>query len=171
MKNSVLILLVFTASFLLTSCDSYKSKYAFRFGNDGLIYFTHNNKLYNGIVLDTADVIIQFQVINGKKYGLFKSTYLNGKIEKSGFILNNKNEGLWEYYYPDGQLETQGVFEYNKPEGKWISYYRNGNKKCEGIYKDGEQEGIWVYYDKEGNITFKIIYQDGEFVDLLQRFV
>ncbi len=171
MKNSVIILLLFTASFLLTSCGNYNSKYAFRFGDDGLIYFAHNDKLFTGTVRDTANVIIQFQVINGKKYGLFKSTYLNGQIEKSGFILNNKNEGLWEYYYPDGQLESEGVFENNKPEGKWTSYYGNGNKKCEGIYKDGKEEGVWIYYDEEGNITYKIIYQDGEFVDLLQKFV
>lgn len=170
MKNFLIFILLLTASSLmLTSCGNYKSKYAFRFGDDGLIYFAHNDKLYTGTVLDTGNVIIQFQVINGKKYGLFESRYLNGQVEKSGFILNNNNEGLWEYYYEDGQLESEGVFENNRPEGKWISYYENGNKKSEGDYINGQQHGIWRYFDKNGDIINEIIYDQGDFEDLVKR--
>jgi antitoxin component YwqK of YwqJK toxin-antitoxin module len=154
---------------MLTSCGHYKSKYAYRFGTDGLIYFAHNDKLYTGTVLDTADVIIQFQVVNGKKNGLFKTSYLDGQIEKSGYVYNNDNEGEWKYYYPDGQIESEGYFNNNLPEGNWISYYENGNKKSEGKYMKGQQHGVWIYYDKNGNITLEIIYDTGDFKDLVKR--
>ena len=163
-------LLIATFSILLTSCGRYTSKYSYRFGNDGLIYYSTNDKLYTGTVLDTADVIIKYQVVNGKKNGSFTTYYLDGHIEKSGYIVNNENMGEWKYYYPNGQIESEGNFENNVPEGKWISYYRNGNKKCEGTYKDGKQQDIWLYYNDKGDIINSVIFLDGEFVDLQERF-
>lgn len=161
---------ILSFSFILTSCGNYNSKYDYRWGNDGLIYNINNDKLFTGNVRDTSNVIIEFQVVNGKKNGLFESYYLDGQIEKSGFILNDNNEGLWEYYYPNGQLESEGNFDNNLPEGKWISYYSNGNKKCEGSYKQGKQDKVWIYYDGEGNVINMIIYEDGKFVDIQNRF-
>lgn len=164
-------LLIAILSILFTSCGKYTSKYSFRWGEDGLIYNSNNNKLFTGTVLDTVDVIIEFQVINGKKNGSFKTFYLDGQIEKSGLVINNENEGRWQYYYPNGQIESEGKFEDNVPEGKWISYYENGYKKCEGIYKDGKQQGSWIYYDKKGKIINMILYEEGKFIDLQERFV
>jgi antitoxin component YwqK of YwqJK toxin-antitoxin module len=163
-------LFIITFSFILTSCGRYTSKYAYRWGEDGLIYNSDNGNLYTGTVLDTADVIIEFQVVNGKKNGTFTTYYLDGQVEKSGHIINNDNFGLWKYYYPDGQIESEGRYENNIPEGEWISYYPNGIKKCEGIYIHGKQEDTWRYYDLNGNTTNIILFQDGEFVERLQIF-
>jgi antitoxin component YwqK of YwqJK toxin-antitoxin module len=170
MKKTIAVFFVLaTFSFLLTSCGRYTSKYGYRWGDDGLIYNSNNDKLFTGTVLDTADVIIKFQVVNGRKNGVFTTYYLDGQIEKSGYVVNNENIGDWKYYYPEGQLESEGSFESNVPEGKWISYYPNGNKKCEGIYKNGKQQGIWIYYNKTGKIIYNVIFQDGEFIDLQDR--
>ncbi len=163
-------LLIITLSFLLTSCGKYNSKYAYRWGNDGLIYNSDNDNLYTGTVLDTADVIIEFQVVNGKKNGTFTTYYLDGQVEKSGHIIDNDNFGLWKYYYPNGQIESEGRYENNIPEGKWTSYYPSGIIKCEGIYINGKQEDTWIYYDLNGNTTNIILFQDGEFVERLQIF-
>lgn len=165
------LLLIITSSFILTSCGKYTSKYAYRWGDDGLIYNSNNNKLYTGTVLDTADVIIEFQVVKGKKNGTFRTYYLDGQVEKTGFVVNNENIGTWKYYYPDGQMESEGNFEDNKPDGEWVSYYLNGNKKSEGSYRAGEQDGIWTFYDESGEIVNQVIYQDGKFIDLEKRFV
>jgi len=164
-------LLSITLSLALTSCGRYTSKYGYRWGEDGLIYYAHNDKLYTGTVLDTADVIIKFQVVNGRKNGYFTSYYLDGQIEKSGFVINDENVGVWKYYYSGGQLESEGSFDDNIPEGKWISYYPNGSKKCEGDYKKGKQQGNWLYYNEKGETIYRAIFSDGEFVDLQERFV
>lgn len=163
-------LLIAVFSLLLTSCGRYTSKYSYRFGEDGLIYNSTNDNLYTGTVLDTADVIIKFQVVNGKKNGSFTTYYLDGQVEKSGYVIDNDNIGVWKYYYPDGQIETEGSFENNIPEGRWISYYTNGNKKCEGTYRNGKQQDIWLYFNDKGDIINKVIFCDGEFVDLQERF-
>ena len=78
-------LLIITTSFILTSCGTYESKYAYRWGEDGLIYNSHNDKLFTGTVLDTADVIIEFQVVNGKKNGTFR-TLLLGRPDRKDRI-------------------------------------------------------------------------------------
>jgi len=171
MKNSIIILLAAASlSIILTSCSSYTSRYSFKFGEDGLIYNSSDGKLFTGTVKDTADVVIEFQVVNGRKNGFFKTTYLNGKIEKFGYVINNDNVGEWKYYYPAGEIESQGSFQNNVPEGKWISYYRNGNKKCEGIYRKGKQEDVWIYYNENGDVINRIVFGDGEFIDLLDKY-
>lgn len=163
------LLLIITSSFILTSCSRYTYKYAYRWGNDGLIYNSNNNELYTGTVLDTADVIIEFQVVDGRKNGTFKTFYPDGQVEKSGYVINNDNEGSWEYYYPTGQLESEGKFVNNLPEGKWISYYPNGNKKSEGFYKRGKQDEAWIYYNEQGGVINIVIYENGEFLELERR--
>lgn len=111
MKNSMIILLAaILSTTILTSCSSYKYRYSFKFGEDGLIYNSRNGNLFTGTIKDTADVVIEFQVVNGKKNGFFKTSYLNGQVEKFGHKVNNDNVGEWTYYYPDGQIESQGVF-------------------------------------------------------------
>lgn len=172
MKNLKIIFLILSASsILLTSCSSKKSKFDFRFGSNGLFYNYNNNQLYTGTVIDTAGVVIKFEVVNGEKNGAFKTYYLNGQIEKSGHILNNKNVGVWKYYFPNGQLESKGKFENNLAEGKWISYYSNGSKNCEGNYKNGKQEDEWFYYNEEGKLINILLFKDGKFIDYLFRTI
>ena len=163
-------LLIASLSFLFTSCGKYTSKYSFRWGHDGLIYNSNNDKLFTGTVLDTADVIIEFHVVNGIKNGAFTTYYLDGQIEKSGYVINNENIGKWKYYYPNGQIESEGSFEKSVPVGKWTSFYPSGNKRCEGIYRNGKQENIWNYYNDKGELINMVLYRDGKFIDLQERF-
>ncbi len=145
-------LLIITSSFILTSCGEYTSKYAYRWGDDGLIYNSHNDKLFTGTVLDTADVIIEFQVVNGKKNGTFRTYYLDGQIEKTGYVVNNENMGTWKYYYPDGQIESEGVSIVTNLMANGFPITLMGIIESEGKYRDGKQDGIWTYYDEKGEI-------------------
>ena len=137
---------------------------------DGLFYQKNSSELFTGRVIDTTDVIIEFDVVKGKKNGIFKTYYLNGQLEKSGYLNNNKNEGEWKYYYPNGQLESYGNFKNDIPEGKWEFYYKNGIKKCEGDYKKGKQKGEWIYYDDKGEIINKLFLNNGILIDRLDKF-
>ncbi len=56
-----------TVSILLTSCGKYESKYDYRLGQDGLIYNSNNDGLYTGTIIDTADVVIEMDVVKGIK--------------------------------------------------------------------------------------------------------
>jgi hypothetical protein len=135
-------------------------------GKDGLLYIAGTDKLFNGIFKDTANFIIEFNVVNGVKNGIFKTYFLNGQLEKEGYIKNNKNFGEWRYYYENGQLETVGNFDENIPEGQWRSFYNTGIIKILGTYKNGKQHGAWEYYDLNGNMINIFYYEDGNFAGL-----
>jgi len=127
---------------------------------DGLFYQKNTEELYSGRVIDTADVIIEFEVSNGRKNGRFTSYFLEGGIEKDGMIINDKNEGTWKYFYYDGQLETMGDFCNNLPDGEWISFHKNGEISIKGSYRLGAQVGYWSYYDESGKLINSVLFID-----------
>lgn len=167
MKSFILIILIFV-SILITSCGRGTRK-DYTMGEDGLIYRYGSNRLFNGKIVDTANVVIQYGVINGKKNGLFITHYLNGHIEKFGFIENNMNEGEWKYFYPNGNLESSGRFTDNKAVGRWTFYYPNGIIKTEGNYFNNEKEGRWILYNHSGEIVNILFFRNGEFITIQNR--
>ncbi len=170
MKKSIYYFLVLIAfSLLLTACSSKKSRYDYKLGQDGLIYNIHNNQLYTGTIIDTADVVIEFDVVKGVKNGAFLSYYMSGQVQKYGYVKNNLNQGEWNYFYPNGQKETVGNFINDKPEGEWTSYYKNGQIQSIGNYVHGKQQGVWRFYDSKGNLSNSEYYNNGLFVSCLVK--
>jgi antitoxin component YwqK of YwqJK toxin-antitoxin module len=161
MKIILTCMLFIFVSLCLVSCSSNKRK-DYVMEKDGLIYKYGTHTLYAGIIIDTADVIIQYSVIYGKKNGQFITHYLNGKIEKVGFMKNNMNEGEWKYFYSNGTLESEGRYENSKAQGKWTYYYSNGFIKTEGIYVNSEKEGTWIFYHYSGKVDNCLFYRSGE---------
>ena len=165
MKNLTQIFLLITVAVIFYSCGNEKSLRGYRFSEDGLIYKSSSNELYTGVVSDTSDVIITFEVVNGIKHGAFITFYHNGEYEKYGLIENDKNVGDWSYFYPNGQLESMGSFENNKANGIWTNYHPNGKIKAEGEYKEGEQHGYWKYYNQSGKLINVLTFQNGVLVE------
>jgi len=165
MKNLTQIFLLITVAVIFYSCGNEKSLRGYRFSEDGLIYKSSSNELYTGVVCDTSDVIITFEVVNGIKHGAFITFYHNGEYEKYGLIENDKNVGDWSYFYPNGQLESMGSFENNKANGIWTNYHPNGKIKAEGEYKEGEQHGYWKYYNQSGKLVNVLTFQNGMLVE------
>lgn len=161
MNRVIKIFLVILSSLFLISCAQKQYSRNYWIAKDGIIYKYGTNELFTGLVIDTADVIITFEVVNGVKNGAFITYYPNGKYEKYGMIKHNQNVGEWSYFYSNGQLESIGSFKKNKPSGKWISYYHNGKIKVEGTYKDGIQDGRWAYYNTKGKLINIFIFKNG----------
>lgn len=156
------ILLIFVLPLILVSCTHLSKHKDYRLAKDGLIYKFDSKELYSGKIIDTADVIIEYYVVNGKQNGKFLARFLNGNPEKVGFILNNRNEGEWRYYYPNGNLESVGYFESNKATGNWKYFYPDGSLKCEAFYVEGKAEGSSLLYNPSGEIFNIIYYRKGE---------
>ena len=140
----------------------YKNNFLYK---DGLYYEKNGNDLFTGIIIDTAEVIIEFEVYNGRKNGKFTTYFLGGGIEKQGLIIDNKNEGTWKYYYENGQVETIGIFLENLPNGQWLSYHKNGKLKVSGHFREGLQIGFWSYYDQNGSFINAVSYIDNVLKD------
>lgn len=156
--KKVIILFLFSVG--LISCGKQTPR-DYRFAENGLIYKYNSNELYTGQVTDTADVIVQYDVVKGVKNGRFSTYYSNGNIEKTGWIEKNNNVGEWKYFYPDGKLECKGEFENDVPDGNWQYYYRDGMLKQSGRFKDGIQDGEWLYYKEDGTFMKCLFFKNG----------
>lgn len=130
---------------------------------DGLIYKQGEPKAYSGVIKDTVEgKIIEYNVIEGKKSGEFKTYFKNGQLEMIGQIKENLNQGKWTYYYQNGQVESEGIFKDDLPDGTWKWYYENGNLKEEGVYAEGNREGRWVIYDVNGKMSEEKLFEKNQ---------
>ena len=163
--KSIFSSLIVIVSLLVTSCNS-NSHREYTIGKDGIYYKYSSHRLYAGTVIDTSNEIIQFTVIWGKMNGEFITKYLNGQIEKFGFIKNNLNEGEWKYYYPNGLLESKGKYKDNEANGNWVYYYPNGIIKAEGDYNKNSKEGKWIFYNRGGEIGTIRYFNNGVLVGM-----
>jgi antitoxin component YwqK of YwqJK toxin-antitoxin module len=137
---------------------------------DGLIYKTGESIPYTGHILDTLQnkVILEYDVVNGKKDGAFYVSTLSGIFTVYGLISENKNVGCWKYFYDGGQLQCTGYYDNDLPIGTWQWFYENGLKKSEGTFIKGRREGKWIEYDDDGYPIRFINYFDDEVISKIE---
>ncbi|MEJ2104171.1 MAG: hypothetical protein P8X47_06290 [Ignavibacteriaceae bacterium] len=137
---------------------------------DGLIYRNGESNPYTGHILDTLDnkVIIEYDVVNGKKDGAFYVSTIEGVFTVYGIISDNKNVGCWKYFYDSGQLQCSGYYDNDLPTGKWQWFNENGSLKTDGIFLRGKKEGKWIEYDEDGYMIRIINYYDGEILSKVE---
>jgi len=158
------LMLICAMCLVFISCSKDNPR-EYRFADNGLIYNYNDDELYTGRIIDTADVVVQYDVVKGIKNGRFVTYYNNGNVEKSGWIEANSNIGEWKYFYPDGSLETSGHFKKDLPDGLWQFFYKDGSLKQSGTYKDGVEHGEWLFYDEEGNLKKYFYYHQGQILN------
>jgi antitoxin component YwqK of YwqJK toxin-antitoxin module len=144
------------------------------FVQNGLIYKNRSDKPFTGIVMDTvANNIMEYDVVNGIKFGRFQLYTDGDHLSISGELENNKNNGIWTYYYTSGKIESRGCFKDDILYGKWIWYYEDGTVKEEGYYNNGEREGKWITYNENGIIQSQITFEKGKAISEIktERFV
>lgn len=123
----------------------------------------------------------------GKRTGVWKKNYPNGKLRYTGTFLNGKEIGTFKFYKNtssklpsivkeysvdsdsaivkfynyDGKLKTKGTMIGKKRVGAWNYYFSNGKIFSEEFYKDGNLEGVLKNYYANGNITEESNYKKG----------
>jgi len=137
---------------------------------DGLIYRNGESLPYTGHILDTLDnkVIIEYDVVNGKKEGAFYVSTIKGIFTVYGLISDNKNVGCWKYFYDNGQLQCTGYYDNDLPVGKWQWFNENGTVKTDGVFLNGKREGKWIEYDEDGYLIRVSNYLEGEMISKVE---
>ncbi len=157
----MLLLLILSSAFLLSSCGREEPASKNIILKDGLICLIDNGKPYTGKIHDViSSQILEYDVVKGIKTGDFNVYSEGGKVLINGRMKNNKNEGLWQYYYPDGQLESQGYFKDDITSDKWFWYYPDGRLKATGYYSKGKKDGKWTDYDETGKVISEEVYRN-----------
>lgn len=164
------IFLLFVISFLLFQFCSEQIKEEKKWNlilKDGLLY---NDSLatqpftghYKGTVMGKK---IEYEVLNGKRDGIFVLYHENGILETQGYLKENKNHGEWKYFYPDGKLESTGIFKDDQPDSIWVWFNYAGTLIQQGLYKEGKKDGEWKFYDDSGNLFLLMKFKDDQVQD------
>ena len=102
----------------------------------------------------------RFQFDKGKKEGMHKWFYENGKTERIATFKNDLMEGEMLAWYPDGAVQTVQFFKEGKPVGEHRTYF----PKSGSSLKDEERLAHLIRYDNEGKLhgDERTYYQDGK---------
>ncbi len=124
---------------------------------------------------------------NGKRTGVWRKYYENGKLRYQGQFKNGKEIGVFEFYAPHSsypsiikefsensdtavvkfyektRLKTIGKMIGKNREGKWTYYFSDGTKIfSEENYINGKLNGILKNYYANGNLTEETFYKNGQ---------
>ena len=122
----------------------------------------------------------------GRKHGLYKRNYSNGKVQEESNYKNGERDGkaTWyfetgdktaEYHYKNGAIDGEvafyfkngkvsefGLYANGEQNGNWKEFFESGAMKAEGKYINGKKEGAWKEYDESGKVVKTRIYKNGE---------
>ncbi|MDJ0644419.1 MAG: toxin-antitoxin system YwqK family antitoxin [Flavobacteriaceae bacterium] len=126
---------------------------------------------------------------NGKRHGVWKKYYNNGRVRYMGQFENGKEVGVFKYYsaatsdFPivvkefnkndqkaivkfytkEGTLESKGSMIGKKRIGKWLYFHVDGKTvMSEENYNDGKLHGFYRTFYNSGKPTEIASYKDGK---------
>lgn len=93
----------------------------------------------------------EIQKKDGKKNGVTKNFYANGKVQVETNFVNDSKEDDSKLYYEDGKICQHVIYKNNVKHGVEKHYYKNGKLACEIPYLNGEVEPGLKEYNSEGD--------------------
>lgn len=98
----------------------------------------------------------------GKKTGLWKTYYSNGKIKSEIVYKNNRPSGSFKTYYDNGQVEEEGNWKGTFYTGSLKRYYSNGQLAQEKNFNEsGKSEGPQKYIYENGVVELEFNSKNG----------
>jgi len=111
----------------------------------------------------TDGVLIMQEIYkNGKKNGISKKFWRNGKTSQEVPFENDIINGAYREYYESGQKLIETLYKKGKNDGLFYRYYESNRVAIKGYYKNNVMDGKWQYFDNEGKLIQEIIYKDGK---------
>jgi len=134
LKICVVGFLLFT-SFLFFGCQTKQS-------NESSINDKNDSIGYNGVYKSYRDGYLYSEVTlkEGKKEGLARKFYKNGKVNTEVYYKNNIKVDTSRWYYTDGELYRETPYQKGKVHGIQKKYHRNGILKAEIPYESGNRK-------------------------------
>jgi antitoxin component YwqK of YwqJK toxin-antitoxin module len=88
--------------------------------------------LYYGDVMETINEISFYQ--NDTLHDALYSFYKSGILKESSKVVQGKKEGIYKLYYPNGKIKLEAHYSNDICKGYSTEYYNNGKIKYTGNY-------------------------------------
>lgn len=95
---------------------------------------------------------------NGKAYtGIIEEYNDSGTLISEIKLVNGKKEGLSKFYWPDGKLKCEANYQNGIYHGSVTRYFENGNLFSSFNYDQGQESGKQQIWKSDGRI--KVNYE------------
>ena len=119
----------------------------------------------------TDDQMVEEGVyVNGKKEGVWRQYWNNGKVKSETTYKNNLQSGSAKIYYKNGSISEEGTWIGGKWDGSYKLYYENGNLSYEWNYVNGKREGQQKYYFENGKVLYDGSWKGGNESGVLKEY-
>lgn len=106
----------------------------------------------------------------GKKDGLCRSYYNNGRVRSDFLYKEGVKEGVSKNYYKEGGVSSEITYKDGKKNGPYIKYYKSGVKYTLSHYKNNQLDSTRVIYTRGGKPKSEMMYSGGRVVPGTKRF-
>ena len=108
-------------------------------------------------------VITSFLSCEKNKVEDIKNTTDVSKVETKGELLylKGKKHGLSKSWYSNGKKHTEINYINGKREGKTIFWFMNGHKKSLNHFKNGRLHGKFIKWKENGELLSEKTYENG----------
>ncbi len=140
-----------------------KNGKCFRFDKDGNIISILNYDM--GLIIENEDINRKDR--DGKKHGIWKEFYKNGKIKREENYFHGIIDGMVKEFNKDGGIEKINVYSDGKEEKQKINLKikrstlidKNGNKMV-GVVFNGKKNGLFKVFGKNNEIVNYMYYNN-----------
>lgn len=121
--------------------------------------------LFTGINPLLAQVEINQQDDQGRKFGPWEARFPGGQPRYNGQFKNDRPFGTFSYFYENGALRATNVFSNNGLKAYHNQFTEEGTLSAEGMYFDQKKDSVWlIYSDIDGALLSEESYKN----DLLE---
>lgn len=182
LNNNFLIFLIYIS---LIGCDNYSKQFEVKnfekvdvsnipgitvLENDtllkwdnGVYYF--DNKLFSGYIISKYNDSITKSIgsfYEGKRHGITKSFFSNGKLESERNYKNGIGYGKHYGYWKNGNMKFEFIYHNDKREGLQKQWYENGNQYFELTFLNDKENGMQKAWRENGKLYINYESKDGK---------
>jgi len=117
------------------------------------------NILFIMLLISSSIMIAQDNQLdsNGKRHGIWKKEFQNGRIRYQGTFDHGKEIGTFKFYSAKSSDHPVITKEFNTADDTAIAkfYTTEGKLESEGVMKAKTRIGKWLYYHKDGKTVMQ----------------
>lgn len=108
-------------------------------------------------------VLLVLMVVSFLNAEIEKKFYPSGELKsETSYNAEGKRNGIYKVYYKDGKSKEEIGYLNGRIEGMLKAYYESGKIWYEVPYKKGKKEGTVKTYHKNGKVKKEVVYEAGK---------
>lgn len=105
----------------------------------------------------TSEIREEYEIKNGKRHGVARSFYENGKLKATGFYKNGLPDSTYVQYYENGNVKVEGRFDKKGIEdGERRFYFETGELRQIAYLNDKGKIIDYVTFNKDGTRDLRL---------------